>query len=829
MLTPPDEQLVRRDHAIPGLAMALDPAAFVESLRRYLPTVEGPARPIYLLYKPGASCLAAYRVRIDGREVDVHVRVYRLDAQPKLFSAKLWSLTAELLPRYVAGHHAILSMFPDDRRLRALSRLEDPRRCEELLRRVLPGRRELWNGRLERLRYKPERRYVARLWASGSPAALLKFHAPSAFPAAKAAAKRLRSCGTLKLPRRIGHSDRHRAVALEWLHGRLLCERISSEQVGSAELADDAARVGVALASLHGQSGKRLRRISRRDEAAVVLETVEGLGWLSPQIADQAAGLGRTIAARLLEAPPRSCAIHGDFYASQVLMQNAAVGLLDLDEAACGDPAADLGNFLAHLQGSVLDGSVPPSRAEAIQTALREGYRQSGGGDALDRVDLYTAAGLVRLAPHAFRSRHPEWPAKIADMLQRSEEILGTPARESAPPQCGSRLPHQGQSSHNAGRGLHGGQPWRGGPGMQEPRCSSRSPVEPVLVDDPFGLKDQPEMSFLTAALDPLEAAARLGPLVTRLAGTESPAGLQAIRVVRLKPQRRCLIEYDWSVGDEQAGGAFTTVAKVRMKGVDRSASRLLGALWEADFHTSSPDGVYVPAPVGVVPEWRMWLQSKAPGVSATELLRGAERIELARRIADAIHKLHRRGPPPGRRHTMADELRILRERLPLVIGSHPKFGGRLDRLLDACDCLAAETPALPPRPIHRDFYADHVLVDGARLCLLDLDLYCEGDPALDIGNFCGHLTEQSLRTWGRPDVLADCERALTDRYVELAGEQAHLVVQAYATLTLVRHIHISTLIPQRRPFTERLWELCERRLSRFRRTARVLSPRGGH
>src|SRR5437773_3836244 len=30
---------------------------------------------------------------------------------------------------------------------------------------------------------------------------------------------------------------------------------------------------------------------------------------------------------------------------------------------------------------------------------------------------------------------------------------------------------------------------------------------------------------------------------------------------------------------------------------------------------------------------------------------------------------------------------------------------------------------------------------------LLDFDLYCQGDPALDIGNFVGHLTEQSLRT----------------------------------------------------------------------------------
>ena len=34
---------------------------------------------------------------------------------------------------------------------------------------------------------------------------------------------------------------------------------------------------------------------------------------------------------------------------------------------------------------------------------------------------------------------------------------------------------------------------------------------------------------------------------------------------------------------------------------------------------------------------------------------------------------------------------------------------------------------------IHRDFYPDQVLVDGARVYLLDLDLYSLGEPPLDV------------------------------------------------------------------------------------------------
>jgi len=38
--------------------------------------------------------------------------------------------------------------------------------------------------------------------------------------------------------------------------------------------------------------------------------------------------------------------------------------------------------------------------------------------------------------------------------------------------------------------------------------------------------------------------------------------------------------------------------------------------------------------------------------------------------------------------------------------------------------------------------------------------------------------------------------------------------VQTYATLTLARHIYLSTTFPERRAFTRALLELCEERLA---------------
>jgi thiamine kinase-like enzyme len=163
----------------------------------------------------------------------------------------------------------------------------------------------------------------------------------------------------------------------------------------------------------------------------------------------------------------------------------------------------------------------------------------------------------------------------------------------------------------------------------------------------------------------------------------------------------------------------------------------------------------------------------------------------------------------------MADELRILRERLPVVSQMKPKWAGRIQRLLDECYRAGSALPKPCGTGIHRDFYGDQVLVDGDHIYLLDFDLYCHGDPSLDIGNFLAHIQEQSLRTLGDPYALAGVAEALEERYVELSGEQTRKCIQVYTALTLVRHIYISTRFPDRQQITGALLELCEQSLAR--------------
>ena len=78
MLNADDAQLAAREKELPGLALLLDEDAFASVLREHLPAagVKG-AKEFYARYKPGRSCVVAYRVQVGGEQLDVYARALR--------------------------------------------------------------------------------------------------------------------------------------------------------------------------------------------------------------------------------------------------------------------------------------------------------------------------------------------------------------------------------------------------------------------------------------------------------------------------------------------------------------------------------------------------------------------------------------------------------------------------------------------------------------------------------------------------------------------------------------------------------------------------------
>ena len=337
-----------------------------------------------------------------------------------------------------------------------------------------------------------------------------------------------------------------------------------------------------------------------------------------------------------------------------------------------------------------------------------------------------------------------------------------------------------------------------------------------IPVSDPFGVTNDPKMPFLVQALNPLEVQHQVQHCSLPLINENEQVQLNAIRVIRYRPGKCCLLEYDLKLERLDASVEnITLVGKVLPSGRAWSTYHLVKSLWDAGFGDNSEDGISVPEPMGVIPEFQMWLQRKVPGELATKLLAEASGVALAKRMVQAIHKLHQAGIPTSRRHTMADELRTVHERLLLIAQMKPQWTQRLERLLDAGARRVNTTPEPSFRGIHRDFHPDQVIVDGARLYLLDFDDYCEGDPAIDLGSLLVYFTKKSLLTFGTPDGLAEQEKVVTESFLQLSGQTTCAAVSAYKTFRLLRLIYkdLITEVPVRCQLAEIVLELCERRL----------------
>jgi thiamine kinase-like enzyme len=166
-----------------------------------------------------------------------------------------------------------------------------------------------------------------------------------------------------------------------------------------------------------------------------------------------------------------------------------------------------------------------------------------------------------------------------------------------------------------------------------------------------------------------------------------------------------------------------------------------------------------------------------------------------------------------ARKHTVADEIKHIQKCLPLVTLKLPELRHRINLLIDRCELLGRTIPESLSVPTHRDFYPDQIIFTTRGLCLIDFDLFCLSDPGLDLGNFNGHLIERSLRDPAFSPIASECHNQFVEHYKRIAREREWKTVEAFTTLTLARHVYLSTLFIDRCRFTPTILDECERRL----------------
>ena len=420
MLLLPDAELVRRDACLPGFATLFDDQDALKALQAGFPELAiTSARGVYVRYKPQTNCLVRYEVETAAGPRMCYAKAHRADATGKLNKA-CRTVTLPGHRAVLAEQFIVLHCFPDDYKLGALNVLQDDAHRRAFLQELLPGQAGLWNeASWQTIAYKPERRLVVRVEAENTQAAI-KLYRDIDFARADSNATAFYAHPGVSTARLVGRSSSHHALALEWLPGRLLTDALTN--AGSQSDVSMLAGVGAALANMHAGPAQGLSPRTRAMEAKRFDALADWFAWLLPDLASRVRALADTLGHLLLSAPPQTFPVHGDFYHSQVLLDASGLSLLDFDEAYRGDPAHDLGLFIAHLKRNALKGVFDAAFVELAITAFLDGYREVSG-QLPPRISLYTAAELFGLAPHFFRQRAPDWPELTEAVITLAEEI----------------------------------------------------------------------------------------------------------------------------------------------------------------------------------------------------------------------------------------------------------------------------------------------------------------------------------------------------------------------------------------------------------------------
>ncbi len=329
------------------------------------------------------------------------------------------------------------------------------------------------------------------------------------------------------------------------------------------------------------------------------------------------------------------------------------------------------------------------------------------------------------------------------------------------------------------------------------PRQNPTPDVSSVAVDD----RSEEVAEWFAEAMEPAAVVKRLRWL------RNGDARLHSIELKRVKPNRRCLIRYEVGPHDHH-GPARQLLGKIRKKGLDLVTAEVHHRLYER--LKKSPGPLAVAEPAGVITDWQMSLQWCLDGQNAEELLVPDNTTRVAGKIGLALAQLHTLNMPVPRRHTNADELKILENGLERVMASTPVYATRIRHLQDACHALINELKAPEVTGIHRDFYPAQVICHGEQVGFVDLDLFAVGDPAIDVGNFLAHLKEAALRRFQSAQALQHHETLFLESYLQANPRVTLQAVQVHTLVSFTRQISICQRMPDRRPYLAAIISHCE-------------------
>jgi Ser/Thr protein kinase RdoA (MazF antagonist) len=181
-------------------------------------------------------------------------------------------------------------------------------------------------------------------------------------------------------------------------------------------------RVAQALAAFNqGDAPATTRQYALADEVTVLERAGRVLGWACPHLRVEVESVIEGVLGGLEEVPLGPT--HRDLKPDHIFLDGERTIFIDFDAFAKADPVLDPAHLLARLAMPALF----PVPREETHTAVREfaeEYFAHVPRGWQERLPFHYAGILLKKAQGFFRRQAPDWPGKIATLLEEAKASL---------------------------------------------------------------------------------------------------------------------------------------------------------------------------------------------------------------------------------------------------------------------------------------------------------------------------------------------------------------------------------------------------------------------
>jgi hypothetical protein len=445
------------DPAFPQLKIATDAGLMKQTFRTHLRPVGGKVydiedcRLIRLRYRQDSRCFLLYTLRLvepdTGRERDVQVtgliyaekdkaehtwrKLKATDPQQEIPDGWLTFEPVSFVPEL----DMLVQVFPYDHRLPTLPLLAagpPPELEPVLLGRFGPGNWRVQAWKVEPVRYL-DRGVVLRYTGKARNAAtgisrVKSFYAKvyrykkaeQTYQALRALWSQAGANGeAFTVVRPLAYLSDLRTLILEEAPGTPLDEIL----LGDGDTTAAVRRVARALAAFNqGDAPATTRRYLLADHAAYLQRAARVLGRACPHLRLEVESIIGGVLAGLQEVPLRPT--HRHLSPDHIFLDGERTTFIDLDMFAKADPVLDPARLLTRLAMPAPLFPIPRERARAAGREFAEEYFAHVPGAWQERLPFHYAGTLLKTADGFFRRQVPDWPGRIAGLIEEARDSL---------------------------------------------------------------------------------------------------------------------------------------------------------------------------------------------------------------------------------------------------------------------------------------------------------------------------------------------------------------------------------------------------------------------